>query len=283
MDIQKELLAYAKQVFNLLKLDQSERDIVNDSILLLKLNRNRILYENIVRRKNWEKLDYELNKQLIHLCGRVGIEPKDLETENTGDDTGTGDITAEMNEKAAAIMDVVDKYPEEHPIILGLRPDHGTLPEEIKLLHVKNKDLYPLMRKCHEQLKLMIDAKPCDRYPFVTELIKLDDTLQANWKQYDEYVPGAAPVIPPVDKKEVTPGTMDSKKVSAARKYLSTNKAKLAELDKLVSADPENKATAEKAEKLRAGMCERLKELIDAGESVAENQLAELKEIGVSI
>lgn len=283
MDIQKELLAYAQQVFNLLKLDHSERDIENDAVLLLKLNRNRILYENIVRRKLWEKLDYELNKQFIHLCGRVGIDPKEFETENNGDVSGTGDVTAEMNEKAAAIMDVVDKYPEEHPIILGLRSDHDTLPEEIKLLHVKNKDLYPLMRKCHEQLKLMVDAKPCDRYPFVTELIKLDDILQANWKQYDEYVPGAAPVIPPVEKKEVTTGVMDSKKVSAARKYLSTNKAKLSELDKLVSADPENKATADKATKLRAGMCERLKELIDAGESVAENQLAELKEIGVSI
>lgn len=283
MDIQKELLAYAQQVFNLLKLDHSERDIVNDSILLLKLNRNRILYENIVRRNNWEKLDYELNKQLIHLCGRVGIDPKDLETENTGDDTGKGDVTAEMNEKAAAIMDVVDKYPEEHPIILGLRADHDTLPDEIKLLHVKNKDLYPLMRKCHEQLKLMVDAKPCDRYPFVTELIKLDDILQANWKQYDEYVTGSAPILTADEKKTVTPGTMDSKKVSAARKYLSTNKAKLAEMLKLVSEDTETSVTADKAEKLRAGMCERLKELIDAGESVAENQLAELKEIGVSI
>ena len=276
MDIQKELLSYAKEVYHILKLDRSERAIENDAVLLLKLNRNRILYENIVRRKNWEKLEYELKKQLVHLCDRVGIKPEELEPENKKELEPTGDITPEMEEKAGQVMLGLEAMESSGNVTFGLRTDHDSLPEEIKILPEKNREIYPLMRKTHEQLKLMEGAKPCDRYPFVKELIRLDDLLQANWIKYDTYSPGTE--LPKDEKKEPS-ATMDAKQVSAARKYLSTNKSKLAKL----LEEKEDPKAQEKAAELRNAMVERIKELTAAGESIAEKQLTELMELGVSL
>lgn len=276
MDIQKELLSYAKEVYHILKLNRSERAIENDAVLLLKLNRNRILYENIVRRRNWDKLEYELKKQLVHLCDRVGIKPEELEPENKKELEPTGDITPEMEEKAGQVMLGLEAMESSGNATLGLRDDHDSLPEEIKILPEKNREIYPLMRKTHEQLKLMEGAKPCDRYPFVKELIRLDDALQANWIKYDTYSPGAEQ---PKDEKKEPSTTMDAKQVSAARKYLSTNKSKLAKL----LAEKEDPKAQEKAAELRNAMAERIKELTAAGESIAEKQLTELMELGVSL
>lgn len=277
MDIQKELLSYAQEVYHRLKLDRSERAIENDAVLLLKLNRNRILYENIVRRKNWDKLDYELKKQLVHLCDRVGIKPEDLETENEKELNPTGDITPEMEERAGQVMTLLDtKESEQVTLPFGLRSDHDSLPEEIRILPDMNREIYPKMRKIHEQLKLMEDAKPCDRYPFVKELILLDDALQANWIKYDTYSPGTEN---PKDEKKETSTSMDAKQVSAARKYISTNKSKLSKL----LAEKEDPKAQEKALELRNSMAERIKELTAAGESIAEKQLTELTELGVTI
>lgn len=276
MDIQKELLSYAKEVYHILKLDRSERAIENDAVLLLKLNRNRILYENIVRRKNWDKLEYELKKQLVHLCDRVGIKPEELEPENKKELEPTGDITPEMEEKAGQVMLGLEAMESSGNITFGLRADHDSLPEEIKILPEKNREIYPLMRKTHEQLKLMEGAKPCDRYPFVKELIRLDDLLQANWVKYDTYSP--VPEQQKDEKKEPS-ATMDAKQVSAARKYLSTNKSKLAKL----LAEKEDPKAQEKAAELKNAMVERIKELTAAGESIAEKQLTELMELGVSL
>lgn len=276
MDIQKELLSYAKEVYHILKLDRSERAIENDAVLLLKLNRNRILYENIVRRKNWDKLEYELKKQLVHLCDRVGIKPEELEPENKKELEPTGDITPEMEEKAGKVMLGLEAMESSGNVTFGLRADHESLPEEIKILPEKNREIYPLMRKTHEQLKLMEGAKPCDRYPFVKELIRLDDLLQANWIKYDTYSPG---VEQQKDEKKEPSTTMDAKQVSAARKFLSTNKSKLAKL----LAEKEDPKAQEKAAELRNAMVERIKELTAAGESIAEKQLTELMELGVSL
>lgn len=276
MDIQKELLSYAKEVYHILKLNRSERAIENDAVLLLKLNRNRILYENIVRRKNWDKLEYELKKQLVHLCDRVGIKPEELEPENKKELEPTGDITPEMEEKAGKVMLGLEAMESSGNATLGLRADHDSLPEEIKILPEKNREIYPIMRKTHEQLKLMEGAKPCDRYPFVKELIRLDDALQANWIKYDTYSPGAEQSK---DEKKEPSATMDAKQVSAARKYLSTNKSKLAKL----LEEKEDPKAQEKAAELRNSMVERIKELTSSGESIAEKQLTELMELGVSL
>ena len=75
----------------------------------------------------------------------------------------------------------------------GKRPDHDSLPDEIKAKFVENLSLLQRMRELHLKLRtLSTEDSPCpdsERYPFLKELITLDKKLHANWEAYDRYVP----------------------------------------------------------------------------------------------
>lgn len=79
------------------------------------------------------------------------------------------------------------------PFRVGKRPDHDQLPEEIQSLYAENLHVMQQMRACHAQLVLLtLDEKhsSCpdgDRYPFVKEIIDLDQKYHANWQKYDTY------------------------------------------------------------------------------------------------
>jgi hypothetical protein len=148
---------------------------------------------------------------------------------------------------------------------------------------VENLNIYPRMRKLHEQLKLMRGASACDRYPFLKELKELDENLRKNWDEYDGFV--IAPEGPAGETPENNPGVTpennppavisDIKEISAARKYLSDNKTRLAAL-RIQEDQSEYLALLEKMQK-------RLALLIKAGAGVSEGQLAELKELGLDV
>jgi hypothetical protein len=131
----KNLIEKIKEV---LKTPDGEINIEQAALLLLSLNRNRILYENILRRKNVEKLKYELQKiYSYHSKEYAAEEVKELEAE--------------------AVKVVKTTFPEEEKReateTKGMRPDHDLLPDEIKAKYLENLNLYPRMRKLHEQLK----------------------------------------------------------------------------------------------------------------------------------
>lgn len=76
---------------------------------------------------------------------------------------------------------------------LGKRADHDQLPEEIQALYAENLSIMQNMRACHAQLVLLSQQpSTCpdgDRYPFVKEIIALDERYRQNWQKYDEYPP----------------------------------------------------------------------------------------------
>lgn len=73
----------------------------------------------------------------------------------------------------------------------GRRPDHDSLPDNIRKLYEDNLEIIVNMRKIHTQLRsLSLADAPCpdsERYPFLKQLIALDKKLHANWKKYDAY------------------------------------------------------------------------------------------------
>ena len=79
------------------------------------------------------------------------------------------------------------------PFRVGKRKDHAKLPEEIQALYAENLHLMRQMRTCHAHLVILsLDEKhsSCpdgDRYPFVKEIIALDERYHANWEKYDNY------------------------------------------------------------------------------------------------
>jgi hypothetical protein len=250
-----------------LMLDPEERNFDVGALLYLKNNpRRRILYENIVRRKMDDKLAYELRKTLEIMESKYtalqrGIDYKKL--------TAT-EITAFTEQVKKVETETLPKVIELlNPDKSGKRPDHDLLPDEIKAKFDENLIIYPRMRALHEKLKLMDNELPCDRYPFLKQLVEYDEKLQANWGSYDKYDIANPPK--PTDQIVI-----DFNRIGADRKYISDNKEKLAalQLDK-TQAD----AYSELLEKVQV----RIDELKSVNQGISEQQAEELRNLGLNI
>lgn len=238
-----------KEIKRIIDLPVEDVNIEEAAMLLLRVNRNQILYKNIIHKRNIEKVLYELRK--IYNFRTI--------------DESSAKI-AEMEKQVIAIIEknpeTTDKKIAEEKIEKGLRADHDQLPEEIKALYLENMNIYPRMRKLHEQLKLMNNSLPCDRYPFLEELIALDAKHRENWRKYNEYKLGQN-----ITKEVVA----DPKEVSSARKYLSVNKKKI------VTMDGEGK------QELLDKMQERYNYLVATNAGISDEQIEEYKKLGLNV
>lgn len=234
---------------------EADRDINAGAMMLLQLNRNRILYQNILRnpKKLAPKLFYELQKFLS-----IRLDTKTVE-----------DVFSMSSQVDAVIVPYMERQTDD-TIARGKRKDHDQLPEEIQALWFENGDLMRKMRSTHEKLKLMEGQKPCDRYPFLKELISTHEKYLENYESYDNFKVGT--LIPA--KKEESVITVEPKTISAHRKYLSINKAKL---KKYMQID------LDKANALREKMQTRYDELIKGGVSFASDQMEELSQLGLTV
>lgn len=254
------------EIKRILDLPVEEVNITEAATLLLRINRNKILFNNLIRR-NWvEKALYELKKY-------YDFRMKDHSIKET----------AEMEVEVKRVIEnnpkITQPEDEKEESQKGMREDHEKLPDEIKALYVENLNIFRRMRKLHEQLKLMNDQKPCDRYPFLKEMLDLDNELRGNWHYYDTYVIGT-PIAKQenidVKKNNVTDQinsvlVADPKLVSAARKYLSTNKAKVVNL------------VGEAREALLQKMQERYSYLVATESGISDEQKAEYKALGLNV
>ncbi len=186
-------------------------------MLLLQLNRNQILYRNIIAKTLKDKLVYELRKQREIYGGRV--EFGDYQKLSKDDKRA---LKAGAVKAFRSIKDNDDEAKRK-----GEREDHTLLAPEVQDLIARNAEIYPRMRSVHERLKLM--DTDCDRYPFVKELIELDEELRQNWETYDT----AEPLDPNAPKTTEVPknsGSLTAQQVGAARAYLSRYRASLRKL-----------------------------------------------------
>ena len=176
---------------------ETERDYSVGALYLLKLSGNQIMYRNIISQiDRHDVVDYQLQKYYnfrVQALTHAQVEEMAAQVET---------IVAEHISLAAT----ADEQPQK-----GKRPDHDTLPDEIKAKYVENLSLLQRMRELHLRLRsLSLENATCpdsERYPFLKELISLDKKLHANWEAYDHYVaPGP----------EATPSRSAKAKRSAA-------------------------------------------------------------------
>lgn len=178
---------------------EEDRDLKQGAELLLRLNRNRWMYQQILRTGNFSKLEYELKKHLkIRLDGMTIQEIVEMEREVIPSAKQTlEDHTPTISTDAE----------NPQPQFAGKRADHDTLPDEIKELYEKNGDIYFKLKQTFETLKQMHDAQPCDRYEYLKVLSEQDKHYRENWAAYDSYVPGtktAKPKTKRTKKKETS-------------------------------------------------------------------------------
>jgi len=158
--------------------------------------KNRVLLQNLSRKPNPGKLEYELtklvNKDVIAVIAKV--QPL----------SHSDQVIEIMNN------DVRNDNPD-------------SLPKHLKAKWHENHDAYKEIRALHEKLKLMVNATPEDRQPLTERVASLDDKIRANWEAIDGWVPGAELPAEPVEK----PVMVDHKRINANRKFISSNLRKL--------------------------------------------------------
>ncbi len=242
-------------------LEAEDKDIEAGALLLLKLNRNRVLYQYITRKKALPKLIYEMKKQSDILSKRQNLAASELTEEEVQKFT-------QKSVRAAKTIEIVEKG------VKGKRHDHEQLSQEAQEAYEKNLDIYPKMRSLHEKLKLMVNDRPCDRYPFLKELVGYDEQIRSNWKLYDNAKSVTGKYSTETGNPASKTPVLDVKGISAARKYLSSNKKKLLTL---------KDTNEDKYKELLAVMQRRYDALIASRQTLDEKQIAELKEAGLSV
>lgn len=156
------------------------RNIPEGARLLLRINRNKILYDNILRnpRKYAAHLEYQLQK---------------IYKQRLIDTT---------HEEVAQMMVQVDAIAEQRGLTgssrsefqRGKRADHDQLPSDVQQLYVDNADIMRRMRDAHTRLRMINSTNSTcpdsDRYPLAKDIIRLDLQYRDNWNLYDHYVKG---------------------------------------------------------------------------------------------
>lgn len=259
-----------------LQTEPAKRNVMEGATLLLSLNRNRILFQNVMRRpeKFADKVEYELKKHL-----KIRLDDKTLADVAAMDRVVIPMAQETINRRLDCVAEQADDIdaPEELNVIVkhaGKRPDHDELPDYIKQLWNDSAELWFKIKETFETLKTMEAAPPCDRYEYLKMLDEADKQYRANMAKYDGFVLGGEPVDD--GTKEMDPAEI-AKKVQAARKYISDNKKKLAEL-KDAGDWPNDKYGA-----LLDKVQERFNFLIESGNSISEDQVAELKDLGIVV
>lgn len=251
---------FTKDLQQYLDAPREERDFERGALLLLQLNRNRFMHAHLLRRKNWDKLEYELKKHLnIRLEGLTTREVQEMEKRELPR------IRLSMEARRPILSTDKDFTGGTYK---GRREDHDTLPAEVQALYERNADLYFKMKQTFETLKTMEDQTACDRHELLTILVGLDKEYRQNWNAYDTFGNEAADPASETGESEAQT-TATPQQVNAARKYLSQNKTKIATLE------------GEAAETLLAKMQQRVNLLLSAGQTFAKEQQEELAALGL--
>lgn len=256
-----------QQITDWLNTAPTERDIPAGALMLLRLNNNRFLYANILRRpeKFADKLEYELRKHLrIRLDNMTRNDVVRLEAQVIP--------AAQKTVSTPPVISTDDELPQAK-VARGRRQDHDSLPAEIQALWDNNLQLYKTIKNLFEQLKGMEKAEPCDRYEYLKILDEADRKYRANLERYDNYEPGAATDEPLASKP--TPDGEALRRINAARKTLSKYKTILA---KALSREDKAKADIAKAKILSS-----VDAIRSAGGGVGAAVTAELAKLGIDI
>ena len=245
-----DLNEFQQKVQNWLDTPVDERTLEAGATLMLQATRNRILHQNVLRRSNFDKIEYELTKYLgdkFRQCNAATVEK----------------LTEEIATVNISITGTETK---------GKRNDHDELPNEVQDIILSNSQRYARLRSLHERVKVLSGEgyTPCDRFPFLKEMLQLSNEIRESWKFYDEYQFGDKVTV---KAQEVKP--IDAQRITSNRVYIGRA---IKEVSEKIAANKLGAASAQIAEAQN-----RYNELMLAGQEVKPETIAGLKAIGVLV
>lgn len=222
--------------------------------LLAGLTRNRVLLQSLSRKRNPEKLRYEL-KKIAHLMPEtLPIKPL------------TATIPVKKPEKKLVQKEEIKAVRSEgYPppdirtkiIHQGREVRYESLPVRLQKLYDQNRNMYKEMRALHEKSKLV--TSDAAREPLIVRLVHLDVMVRSNWNTIDSWD----------GQPDVESSNIDHRRINANRKFISDNK----KLIKLMGP-------GSKRDDLIKKIQSRVDELLEAKESL-DRVRKELEDLGI--
>lgn len=258
--------------------DSHDHDsLMQGAEMVLKLTRNVAMYQTIIRRpERFEsKIRYELQKFLpMRLQQMTAQDVKALSAELVPQ------VKAAIDEEAKTSGDNADSNAADDslPAASGIRPDHDSLPDDIRQIWADNRKRWMGIKQLYNTL-LAIE-QPCDRYEYLKQLKDTWYTYKSELERYDSYVA-------PAEGETVAsagPSPSDiAKDISNARSYITKNIDRLVEL-RLTSRESDD-ATKELDEynKLLVKVQQRVDLLNANGAPMGDDIKAKLNEAGLSV
>ncbi|MBQ8097214.1 MAG: hypothetical protein IJ243_09065 [Prevotella sp.] len=173
--------------------NRSPDAVVDGARLLLSLNGDRRYYERVLANPVFyaSNVAYELGKyHRIRLAGQTADGIRRMLAEEM---PVAEEILRTPHDATPATAG--KKVPAGSSPRRGRRPDHDSLPEEVKALWDTNVERWKKIKEVYETLKTKEDKPPCDRFDDCQMLADLDKHYRADMRSYDEYQPASdAPV-----------------------------------------------------------------------------------------
>ncbi len=260
----------------------SDESIREGAELLLRVNRNRGLFERIRRypKAGVKKLEYEIKKHVnFRLQGYTiqDIEALDAEV------TPQVQVAVDAAENAAdgelpVAQESEDDGDTGGVIVKGKRPDHDKLPQEIQAIWPANAERWKKIKETYNLL-LSLNA-PCDRfehlqllretwYKYKSEMCRYDD-FKASMDEDATLIKGG---------KEIS--EKDQQDIDYAQSYISRNLPAL--LDLVAAAKDPEFNDSEKLESLREKVQNRVFTLLRLGVVLSMQRKADLKVCDIAV
>lgn len=266
--------AFTQDIADWLETPREERDVRKGAELLLRINGNRHIYQLAMIRPETahDHVEADLKKFLqIRLDGHTMESVRQMDSELIPKVQNI--ITTRQDESEDAPEETDDTAPAHR----GKRSDHNELPEEIRAIYERGGELFEKIKQIFTELQQMENAPACDRYEKLKVLKPLVKEYTDGWERYDNYNSDMSQeeAVEAVDEAP-EPGN-EVKRVSAARKFISTHVAKL---ETLLQAETIDEAEVENE---RRQIAERMVFIAETGGSFKPDFAQRIHALGVDI
>jgi hypothetical protein len=277
--------SFTEKLQNWFDSEHTEENIREGALLLLQIDKNRNLYQNVIRKPKMflPKLEHELRKHLTYRLDKfTRSEVRKMDAEITPVMDASITAVADTDNIPALLDDTVELRPTAI-IAKGMREDHAELAPEIQKIWTENAARWKKIKSLYETCKSLTQS--CDKYEslksigeeFPSMIQDLRDNYYTYKKEMQKYDEAEKVTDTPAPEQPENAAVTLAKSIGNARSYISKAVPQVKYLTEL--ADEKSLASAEA---LKSKIAERAKLLAD-NQSMTDDMLASLAEINVTL
>ena len=256
-----------------------DADIMEGALMLLQLNRNRMLYNTISTnpKRFLKTVEYELKKFLpLRMKGKTCQDVRREANEFLSELRENG-IDKEQSKGQDETSETDDTDETVAPVRNGKREDHDQLPQNIRDIWEANAVRWKRIKEMYNAC-LSIE-NPCDLEENLKVLKETYYAYKADYARYDSFTFENEGANSEEDSASDELKTL--KDINNARSYISKNVDKLKKKKKDALKDDATDAQTKAYQSLLSSMTQRVQTLVDNGQIMGEELKNKLQATGI--